>query len=667
MSYKKNVWKTGDVITADGMNQMESGITSASDVATAARSAAEANAAKIEEGSLKDTAQDSAITEAASAAAAAQVTADAAKAVADANAKSIDSRKEKDEQQDASISANAEKNTAQDESIAEAKSAADAAAEAASNAQTTADVNTAKIEAGVQKDAEQDTAITAAASTASSAAEAALANAVKITSLETKAAEHDASLNAVLENTVKIASLETRANGCDDNFASMQTTLTNYGETITAQGEAVNGHAAKIASLETSIGEMSTSIEALNSNMQTLSANDATLQEADITLQKNIDDVIASAKTNAGAIESLKGDVKNAQGAADNAQTTADSAKADAAAAYSTAKSAGDLAASNAERSTEHDQTLVIVDAHLAKHDTQISNQDAQAIIAQQKILLLEQQLIALKMKASVSNDLTEGSTITSDEDLVIIPASAITEVTNVTAKSVTLSSAAVESSRVALTATNGDVTVDGITMAGSLEKSVSNAALIANSNGGIVKISNGDFDQLGYNAIEVGSAQVPSDVLIENIDFKAVLNNNAINVFGMKDGGVLTISNCHFTNCSNPIRISNKLNTSFTINVINCTVDAWTTTAPYAGLFIFQDYTSVGTAEEVAVMNQFGPSKIKINIINCTGPKGKLTEPADPSKVYGSRTNDQIVYVYTDVEGFIDYDENRYPEITYR
>lgn len=690
--YKKTVWKNGDVITADGMNQMESGITTAADAATAAqttadanaaknveqdtaiseaataaagakevadaaKTTAEANAAKIAAGDQKDVEQDSAISEAATAAAgakeaadAAQLAAEAARAIADANAKSIATGNEKDELQDASISANAAKNTAQDAAISEAKSVAD-------EAKAATESNAAKIAAGDQKDEEQDSAIVEAKNAAAGAQAATETNAAKITNLEAQATAHD------------------------ESFKSVEASLTNHAETITKQGEAINECVAQCNTLSETVTSMSSSISTLNSNMQTLSDNDGTLAAADTQLQKNIDAVNTSVAAHDVSIASLTTAVTAAQSTADEAKTaaataqsTADAAKADAASAYETAKSAGELATAakevadnSAARNVEQDAAFVTIDSHLTQHDDLFVTQDAQSLVTLQKLALLEQQLAALKVKTAVSNDLSSGSTVTSEDELLVVPAAAITEVTAITGKAVTMTSATVESSKVSVTATGGDVTVSGLTMTGNLPKATSNAAVSLNTDGGIVKISNGDLDQLGYNAIEVGLNKTPSSVLIENIDFKATLSNNAISVFGLQKGGVLTISNCHIAHCSNPIRISNRLNTSFTINLVNCTVDAWETTSPWQGFMIFQDYTSTGTAEEIAAANQFSPEKIKVNIVNCTGPKGKLTAPEDPATVYGSGTEDQVIYVYNNTENLIAYSEERYPEIVYR
>ena len=69
-------------------------------------------------------------------------------------------------------------------------------------------------------------------------------------------------------------------------------------------------------------------------------------------------------------------------------------------------------------------------------------------------------------------------------------------------------------------------------------------------------------------------------------------------------------------------LRISNKSAYPATFNLINCTVKQWESNPEYSGLIILQDYTSKNE-EQAKKDNQFG--KITINLINVTGPDGRM------------------------------------------
>lgn len=76
-----------------------------------------------------------------------------------------------------------------------------------------------------------------------------------------------------------------------------------------------------------------------------------------------------------------------------------------------------------------------------------------------------------------------------------------------------------------------------------------------------------------GYNPLEINLRNVVSkNVTVKNCKF-AKFTNNAMTVFGMAEGGVLNIENCTFdlAKTSEAVRISNKTNTKFTVNVKDC------------------------------------------------------------------------------------------------
>jgi hypothetical protein len=163
---------------------------------------------------------------------------------------------------------------------------------------------------------------------------------------------------------------------------------------------------------------------------------------------------------------------------------------------------------------------------------------------------------------------------------------------------------------------------------------------------------------ETSYNGLEIGLQEgLVKGVIIDNVDFDGVFTNNAISIFGTAENCIVTISNCHFNSVSNILRLSNRTGAKCTINLINCTCDTWET-GTYAGAILCQDYTSQGQD------NLFAPDKMTINIQNLIGPNGKIESVEDLSTVCGSKDNNQVLYLYTDGVGFVNYDETKYPTI---
>ena len=130
-----------------------------------------------------------------------------------------------------------------------------------------------------------------------------------------------------------------------------------------------------------------------------------------------------------------------------------------------------------------------------------------------------------------------------------------------------------------------------------------------------------------GYNPLEINLKNVVSkNVTVKNCKF-AKFSNNAISVFGMAEGGVLNIENNTFDlgKTSEAVRISNKTNTKFTINVKDCSYTYPTDAAgQWVGFFLFQDYTSKTLANANAAM-QF--KNLTVNVDNVTFEGAKVTE----------------------------------------
>ena len=130
-----------------------------------------------------------------------------------------------------------------------------------------------------------------------------------------------------------------------------------------------------------------------------------------------------------------------------------------------------------------------------------------------------------------------------------------------------------------------------------------------------------------GYNPLEINLKNVVSkNVTVKNCKF-AKFSNNAISVFGMAEGGVLNIENNTYDlgKTSEAVRISNKTNTKFTINVKDCSYTYPTDAAgQWVGFFLFQDYTSKTLANANAAM-QF--KNLTVNVDNVTFEGAKVTE----------------------------------------
>ena len=209
------------------------------------------------------------------------------------------------------------------------------------------------------------------------------------------------------------------------------------------------------------------------------------------------------------------------------------------------------------------------------------------------------------------------------------------------------------------MTATN-DTDVANVTTTGTLPKSTSNSQVVVNTPG-FVTIKDSTIGQSSYNGIEIGLSSTPKSIYIDNVDFTGTFSNNILSIFDTVDEAVITISNCHFGQCSNPLRLSNRSGGKVTVNIVNCSFEQWET-GEYAGCILLQDYTSKSAAEADA-NNLFAPDKVSISFTNCTY-KGERIAFDDPAAVCGTKQDSQLVYVYVDKKGFVEYDADRYPSL---
>lgn len=194
-------------------------------------------------------------------------------------------------------------------------------------------------------------------------------------------------------------------------------------------------------------------------------------------------------------------------------------------------------------------------------------------------------------------------------------------------AHSVAVENGTVDASQLSAKAEEG-VTLRNVKLTGSFPKATSNARVIVETAGDVV-VDGLDYTGAtdGYNPIEINLRNVVSkNVTVKNCKF-AKFTNNAMTVFGMAEGGVLNIENCTFdlAKTSEAVRISNKTNTKFTVNVKDCSYTYPSDAAgQWVGFFLFEDYTSA-TEDEANAAMQF--KNLTVNVDNVTFDGAKVTE----------------------------------------
>ena len=203
-------------------------------------------------------------------------------------------------------------------------------------------------------------------------------------------------------------------------------------------------------------------------------------------------------------------------------------------------------------------------------------------------------------------------------------------------------------------------------TITGEFKKSSGNT-VVAISNSETITFRNMNIDATLYNCIEIGLSgdKLAKNILFENCNFRGNFTNNAVSIFGTQAGAIVNFNNCYFEHVSNVLRLSNRTNTSMTVNFTNCSCDHWDTTPQWTGMIICQDYTS--PLDKVEENNLFAPEKIVINIYNFRMPNGEMMKPIaeeDMPLACGSQiTGKQLFYVYTDKDDTVHpYVKSRYP-----
>lgn len=272
-----------------------------------------------------------------------------------------------------------------------------------------------------------------------------------------------------------------------------------------------------------------------------------------------------------------------------------------------------------------------------------------------------------------IDDTTVDNTSINTDKNLIVADLT-MTDSVNpswaLTGSSVDVSNSTANSVSIATTASNGNVTIDGLTTTGSITTDVSNAAIKVTTNEDVV-ITNSNLGQSGYNVIEIGLAagSAPKSVLIKDCDFTGTMSNNAISIFALADNAVVNIENCHFASVSNVFRWSNRTNaTGVTFNIKNCTWDSIEPREKYRSVFLLQDYTSAN-AEAVYTNDRFNSTKLTINFIDCVGTDGELIKLGDNETAadrFGTGDG-KLVYLYADKIGKISYADHpeMYPSLT--
>lgn len=277
--------------------------------------------------------------------------------------------------------------------------------------------------------------------------------------------------------------------------------------------------------------------------------------------------------------------------------------------------------------------------------------------------------VVNAKRSNILSTDISaEASTsIESDKDVVINSSATVTTPVVIKAKNVDVQGLTVESVTSKITA-GGIVNLTDINSTGTIDRQTQGkAAFSVNTTGDTIRISNCKFGQTGYNALEIGlSAETANvkNIVIENCEF-ADASNNSILIFRTAANAVVTIKKCTFGNVSNAIRISNANNQSVTVNVIDCAIASVDKNLDYTGIVLCEDYTSK-TVEEAEANNLFAPEKVKFNFVNVT-VGGEKVVAGNPEEQFGSKTAEQILYVYRDADkSSVGYDTTKFPAVSF-
>lgn len=307
------------------------------------------------------------------------------------------------------------------------------------------------------------------------------------------------------------------------------------------------------------------------------------------------------------------------------------------------------------------DEKANIVD--LTRVESQSAATSGDIVTINSTLEIMQKQIQALKTPETEAADPNTANVSQPDKNIVISNGSVTTTADEkftrqITAKSIQVEDIAVESSRVVFNA-NDDVVISGFESSGDLKKTTANAAVSIYSNAD-VKITNSTVNQTGYNAIEIGLSddKAPKNVLIDGITFDSKMSNNAILIFAHQKDALITISNCHFKDVSNCVRLSNRLNVPAKVRFVNCVCDKWDTRSTWNAFLLLEDYTSK-TKEEYFEQKRF--HNLDIQFVNCYGPFGKIEGTAEELFAPGEK---RAAILCVDIDdSFPDYNEAEFPK----
>lgn len=385
-------------------------------------------------------------------------------------------------------------------------------------------------------------------------------------------------------------------------------------------------------------GKVEDQLEGLiNAKIEPINSTISGLQQADLDLSTKIDDI----QSDLSNLSNQVSDIPNTYLTISNFNSSSEEMK-------------SDLNNRIAEKANIVDLTRV---------ESQSAAISGDIVTINSTLEIMQKQIQALKTPETEAADPNTANVSQPDKNIVISNGSVTTTADEnftrqITAKSIQVEDIAVESSRVVFNA-NDDVVISGFESSGDLKKSTANAAVSIYSNAD-VKITNSTVNQTGYNAIEIGLSddKAPKNVLIDGITFDSKMSNNAILIFAHQKDALITISNCHFKDVSNCVRLSNRLNVPAKVRFVNCVCDKWDTNPQWNGFLILEDYTSK-TKEEYLEQKRF--HNLDIQFVNCYGPFGKIEGTAEELFAPGEKRA-AVLFVDIDYSSPV-YNEAEFPK----
>ena len=300
--------------------------------------------------------------------------------------------------------------------------------------------------------------------------------------------------------------------------------------------------------------------------------------------------------------------------------------------------------------------------------DEKLINVNNAITLLNDKVSILENKYnMILEENSESVADFVGGDTINDTTKSYSVSNANIESNSTINAKNIVLNDSTL-SNNARLKVNSNNIEVNNLNISGDFPKENGNSVISLNDADYVVFKDMTFNSNNVYNGVEIGlnSEKLPKNILFENCKFEGTFSNNAILVFGTQNDATITLSNCTFDKLSNALRLSNKSNASgVTVNIINCSVNQWEeTNKEYGGFLICEDYTS--DASSVDSNNLFGNGKITVNFMNLTY-KGEKVIYSNASRCCGTKDENQVVYVYADNVGFVNYSEDKYPIVTFK